>query len=156
MLRPGFLVAFLWFVVDQTSKWWIANHVMDPPQVIPMTGFFNLVLGRNTGVSFGLFGDAPPWMLVAFTATAVLALFVWMSRAETRPTGIALGLIVGGAIGNVVDRLRHGGVTDFFDFYVGQWHWPTFNMADVGIVCGVGLLLLESFPPAKRAEPFRT
>lgn len=128
---------------------------MDPPRVIPITGFFNLVLGRNTGVSFGLLGEARPWVLVAFATAVIVVLIIWMSRAENRLTAGALGLIVGGAVGNVLDRLRHG-VTDFLDFYVGQWHWPSFNMADVGIVCGAGLLLLESFLPGKQTEPSRT
>ena len=156
MLRLGLPIALFWFVVDQATKWWILNHVMDPPRVIPITGFFNLVLGRNTGVSFGLFGDAPPWVLVAFALAIAAVMVVWMARAESRLTAIGLGLIIGGAMGNVLDRLRLGGVTDFLDFYIGQWHWPAFNMADVGIVCGVGLLLLDSFLPSKRAEPSRT
>jgi signal peptidase II len=128
---------------------------MDPPRVIPITGFFNLVLGRNTGVSVGLLGEARPRVLVAFATAVIVVLIIWMSRAENRLTAGALGLIVGGAVGNVLDRLRHG-VTDFLDFYVGQWHWPSFNMADVGIVCGAGLLLLESFLPGKQTEPSRT
>ncbi|OQM75658.1 signal peptidase II [Pseudaminobacter manganicus] len=156
MLRLGLPIALLWFAVDQATKWWILNYVMNPPRVIPVTGFFNLVLGRNTGVSFGLFGEARPGVLVAIAIGMVLALVVWMGRAENRLTASALGLIAGGAIGNVVDRLRHGGVTDFLDFYIGQWHWPSFNMADVGIVCGAGLLLLESFLPVKQTEPSRT
>lgn len=153
MLRLGFPMAIFWLVVDQASKWSIVNYVMDPPQIVPVTSFFYIVLGRNTGVSFGLFGAAPPWLLVTFTAAVVAALSVWMSRAETRFTAIGLGLIVGGAFGNLADRLRHGGVTDFLDFYVGRWHWPAFNLADVGIVCGVGLLLLESFVLGNRSEP---
>ena len=156
MLRLGLPIAFLGFAVDQATKWWILNYVMDPPRVIPITGFFNLVLGRNTGVSFGLFGEARPEVLVAFAIAVVVILIVWMKRAENRLTASALGLIAGGAVGNVLDRLRHGGVTDFLDFYVGQWHWPSFNMADVGIVCGAGLLLLESFLSGKQTEPSRT
>lgn len=156
MLRFGLPIAILWFAVDQSTKWWILNYVMNPPRVIPVTGFFNLVLGRNTGVIFGLFGEARPSVLVAIAIGVVLVLVVWMSRAENRLTASALGLIAGGAIGNVLDRLRHGGVTDFLEFYIGQWHWPSFNMADVGIVCGAGLLLLESFLSGKQREPSRT
>ncbi|MAN47711.1 MAG: signal peptidase II [Aurantimonas coralicida] len=156
MLQLGLSIALLWFVVDQATKWWIVNYVMDPPQVIPVTGFFNLVLGYNTGVSFSLFGDAPPWLLIAFALVIVAGFVVWISRVLNRLTAAGLGLIVGGALGNVIDRQRQGAVTDFLDFYVGQWHWPAFNMADVGIVCGVGLLLLEGFLPEKRTEPSRT
>ncbi|ORE97035.1 MULTISPECIES: signal peptidase II [Aurantimonadaceae] len=144
MLKLGLPLTLLSFLLDQATKWWILNHVMDPPQVIPVTGFFNLVLGFNTGVSFGLFGEAPAWLLMAFTLAMVAGLLVWMTRTDSRLTAIALGLVVGGALGNLLDRLRHGAVTDFLDFYVGAYHWPAFNFADVAIVSGVGLLLIES------------
>jgi signal peptidase II len=144
MLKLGLPIALLALTADQVSKWLILNHVMAPPQVIPVTGFFNLVLGRNTGVSFGLFGDAPPWALMALTLAIVAGLLFWMQRADHRLTALSLGLIAGGALGNLVDRLRHGAVTDFLDFYFATFHWPAFNLADVAIVSGVGLLLLES------------
>ena len=144
MLKLGLPFTLLSFLLDQATKWWILNHVMDPPQVIPVTGFFNLVLGFNTGVSFGLFGEAPAWLLMAFILPMVAGLLVWMTRTDSRLTAIALGLVVGGAFGNLLDRLRHGAVTDFLDFYVGAYHWPAFNFADVAIVSGVGLLLIES------------
>ena len=144
MLKLGLPFTLLSFLLDQATKWWILNHVMDPPRVIPVTGFFNLVLGFNTGVSFGLFGEAPAWLLMAFILPMVAGLLVWMTRTDSRLTAIALGLVVGGALGNLLDRLRHGAVTDFLDFYVGAYHWPAFNFADVAIVSGVGLLLIES------------
>ena len=144
MLKLGLPLTLLSFLFDQATKWWILNHVMDPPQVIPVTGFFNLVLGFNTGVSFGLFGEAPAWLLMAFILPMVAGLLVWMTRTDSRLTAIALGLVVGGAFGNLLDRLRHGAVTDFLDFYVGAYHWPAFNFADVAIVSGVALLLIES------------
>ncbi len=153
MMRVGLLAAFSWFLVDQVTKWWIINHVMMPPRVIPISGFFNIVLGRNTGVSFGLFGGASQWLLVAVAAAVLVMLLIWMARATSRLVALALGLIAGGAIGNVVDRVRLGGVTDFLDFYLGEWHWPAFNMADVGIVCGAGLLLADSFIFGKETEP---
>ena len=144
MLKLGLPFTLLSFLLDQATKWWILNHVMDPPQVIPVTGFFNLVLGFNTGVSFGLFGEAPAWLLMAFILPMVAGLLVWMTRTDSRLTAIALGLVVGGAFGNLLDRLRHGAVTDFLDFHVGAYHWPAFNFADVAIVSGVALLLIES------------
>ena len=144
MLRLGLPIALGGFFLDQATKWWILNHVMEPPRVIPVTGFFNLVLGFNTGVSFGLFGEAPAWLLMAFILPMVAGLLVWMTRTDSRLTAIALGLVVGGAFGNLLDRLRHGAVTDFLDFYVGAYHWPAFNFADVAIVSGVALLLIES------------
>ncbi len=144
MLKLGLPFTLLSFLLDQATKWWILNHVMDPPRVIPVTGFFNLVLGFNTGVSFGLFGEAPAWLLMAFILPMVAGLLVWMTRTDSRLTAIALGLVVGGAFGNLLDRLRHGAVTDFLDFHVGAYHWPAFNFADVAIVSGVALLLIES------------
>jgi len=152
MLRIGVPIAVFWLVVDQVTKWWILDHVMDPPRVIPITGFFNIVLGHNTGVSFGLFGGAPAWSLVVVSSAVVVVLLIWMTRVDDRLSTIALGLVAGGGTGNLLDRLRHGGVTDFLDFYVGQWHWPAFNMADVGIVCGVGILLLVAILPVGSTE----
>lgn len=147
MPKLGLSIAFLALAADQASKWVILNHVMAPPQVVPITGFFNLVLGRNTGVSFGLFGDAPPWMLVAFTLAMVAGLLVWMKAADNRLTVVSLGLIVGGALGNLIDRLQHGAVTDFLDFHAATYHWPAFNLADVAIVVGAALMILESVWP---------
>ena len=105
MLRLGLPIAFGGFFFDQATKWWVLNHAMNPPQVIPVTGFFNLVLGFNTGVSFGLFGQAPAWILMAFTFAIVAGLVVWIKRTDSRLTVSALGLIVGGALGNLLDRL---------------------------------------------------
>jgi signal peptidase II len=144
MLRLGLPIALGGFLLDQATKWLVLNHVMNPPQVIPVTDFFNLVLGFNTGVSFGLFGEAPAWILMAFTLAIVAGLLGWIKRTDNRLTAAALGLIVVGALGNLLDRLRQGAVTDFLDFYIGSYHWPAFNLADVAIVCGAGLLLIES------------
>jgi len=81
---------------------------------------------------------------MAFTLAIVAGLLIWIHRSDSRLTASALGLVVGGALGNLLDRLRQGAVTDFLDFYIGSYHWPAFNLADVAIVCGVGLLLMES------------
>lgn len=144
MLKLGLLMAAFWLAVDQGSKWWIINRVMDPPRTIPVTGFWNIVLGWNSGVSFGMFGAVSPEILIAVTMAITLFLGFLMWRAATAMESAGLGLIVGGALGNVIDRMRFGAVTDFLDFYLGEWHWPTFNMADVGIVGGAGLLLLST------------
>nr|WP_183791262.1 signal peptidase II [Allorhizobium borbori] len=140
-------------VVDQATKWIIINWVMVPPRVIPITGFFNLVLGWNTGVSFGMFSTSSVWALVFLSAVIMVALFMWLTRAQSTLQAAAIGLILGGATGNVIDRLIIGGVTDFLDFYVGDWHWPSFNTADIFIVCGAALLLLVDFRSS--AKPVR-
>lgn len=151
-LRLGFLILLFWFVLDQATKWWILETVMKPPMVIPVTGFFNLVLGRNSGMTFGLLAGAPPWLLTAFTSAIVIGLLLWMAREKTKLAVGALGLVVGGALGNIVDRLNHGAATDFLDFHLAGYHWPAFNFADVGIVAGVGLLMADAAFFASRSQ----
>ncbi len=139
------LVALLALVVDQVTKWLILNVVMQPPRTIPLAPFFNLVLGLNTGVSFGIFRETlgeQPMMVVLLTGAIVAALLISAWRAENRLERHGLSLVAGGALGNIFDRWRQGGVTDFLDFHWAGWHWPTFNMADVAIVLGVAAILL--------------
>lgn len=102
---------------------------------------FNLVLHRNTGVSFGMLGDLTPATLVALALGITAWIGVLAFRAERSSDAAGYGFILGGAVGNVVDRLRLGGVTDFLDFYIGEVHWPAFNLADAAIFCGVVVLL---------------
>ncbi len=152
-LVTSFLVAGL----DQASKWFMAAVVMDPPRVIPVTPFFNLVLGFNPGVSFGLLGDlgpSGPVILSILTLAIVAFLVFWLWRTQDILETSALSLIIGGAAGNLIDRLRDGAVTDFLDFYVGQHHWPAFNLADVAISFGVGLILIGSFLSSKGDKKF--
>lgn len=137
------LVAAL--TVDLVTKWLIVNIVMMPSRMIEIAPFFNLMLGYNTGVSFGMFQDVfleYPLALAGISMVIVASFLLWAMRTTKRTESFALGLIAGGAIGNVVDRIRHGAVTDFLDFHIGNWHWPTFNMADVMIAIGVGLLIV--------------
>lgn len=143
----GLGVAAVVLVLDQLSKWWIVAEVMRPPRVIPVTPFFNLVLGWNRGISFGLFhGDSAfnVWGLPALALAIVAVLLVWLWRAGGVLVPLAVGLIVGGALGNVIDRIRHGAVADFLDFHVAGYHWPAFNLADTGITVGAVLLIFDS------------
>lgn len=147
MLRLGLGIGALVAVLDQGTKWWILALVMQPPRVIEVTPFFNLVLGWNRGVSFGLFSDADglgPWPFIALTAAITLGLVVWLKRTSNRWLGGALGLIIGGAVGNAVDRMRLGAVVDFLDFHLGGLHWPAFNLADTAISVGVVMILVDS------------
>ncbi len=142
-------------MLDQLTKWWILTSVMTPPQRIPVTGFFNLVLVYNRGVSFGFLGGAPSWATAALIIFALLlsvALCIWMWRAENLLLGTALGFVVGGAIGNVIDRFLHGAVVDFLDFHVAGYHWPAFNVADSAITIGVVILIIDSLK-SKPAKP---
>ena len=144
-MRATLAVAATWYIIDQASKWWILNHLMNPPATISLTPFFNIVLGWNTGVSFGLFGGlgVPAWIFVAFAIAMSAALLVWLGRANVPFVRVAIGLIVGGALGNATDRLRRGAVPDLLDLHLGTWPWPAFNMADGGGVCGTSLLMLH-------------
>lgn len=151
-LRIGLPVAVVLLILDQVSKWWILNGIRLPElRNIPLleAGPFGLDLTMvwNRGVTFGLLsGDGPMNHLILALLAAAIAGFLlrWMVRAETRWVAAALGAVVGGAIGNVIDRLRYGAVVDFVDVHAWDWHWYVFNVADAAIVCGVGVLLADA------------
>ncbi|MGF7173446.1 signal peptidase II [Azospirillum doebereinerae] len=144
----GLIVAVAVVVLDQLSKWWILDVVMQPiPHVVEVTPFFNLVLVWNYGVSFGTFASGAsymPFVLSGIAAVITVSLIFWLRQAERRLVALAIGFIIGGAIGNVVDRLRFGAVADFLDFHIDSWHFWAFNVADSGISVGVALLLIDS------------
>ena len=147
-VRPGILLALVIAALDQASKWWIVETVMRPPRVIPVTDFFNLVLGLNRGVSFGMLDMQSPmgrWILAGLALAITAALLVWMWRADKRLVTGALGLIVGGAMGNIIDRVMVGAVVDFLDFHWAGFHWPAFNIADIAITSGAAVLIWDSF-----------
>jgi len=150
----GLITAVGVMAIDQFTKWWIIVDVMQPPRIIPVTPFFNLVLGWNRGVSFGLFNTNSPinqWLLPGLALAISAALLVWMWRVENRLLAVSIGLIVGGAIGNVIDRFRYGAVADFLDFHMAGVHWPAFNAADSAITIGAIFLVLDSlFGDAER------
>jgi signal peptidase II len=137
------------FALDRLSKWLIESRVSfaDNFRVIP--GFFDIVHSENRGVAFGLFNDgATNWStgllsLFALIAVLVIAALLWNGARLDRLSLAGLSLILGGAAGNLFDRIAWGRVTDFLEFYVGDYHWPTFNVADSAIVIGSGLLLIE-------------
>jgi signal peptidase II len=157
MLGLGLAAAAVVAVLDQLTKGLVFGVFglaflappPEPPRASPveLAGFFDLVTVWNYGVSFGLGNFGSRAGSLAFTALAaviVVALVVWLRRAERRIVALALGLVIGGAAGNVVDRLRFGAVFDFLDFHVWGWHWPAFNLADSAITVGVALLLLDA------------
>jgi signal peptidase II len=146
------LVAALTCAADQALKFWLllAVHLGDS-SAIALGPFIDLVLAWNTGISYGLFPQqsaAGVWGLFAFKVVAVVFLWAWLTRAQTRLTAAALGLIVGGAVGNAIDRLHWPGVMDFVLFHIDTpgftLRWYVFNLADVAIVAGVVGLLYES------------
>ncbi|MDH6261218.1 signal peptidase II [Bradyrhizobium sp. BR13661] len=159
-LRAGILSALVTLVADQASKFWLLKGFdLARKGVVKVTPFFDLVLAWNIGISFGWLqndGQAAQFALMAVKVLAVIALAIWMARSQTRLATLALGLIIGGAIGNGIDRLAYGAVVDFALFHVeiagNTYNWYIFNLADVAIVAGVAALLYDSFlgvPAAK-------
>lgn len=158
MLRRGLVVAALVAIADQLSKAWVLGLFADrppPDRFVPVTGFFNLVLTWNRGMSFGLFNNDARLNAVIFTVIAaiiVAGLVQWLRRVRQPLLAFAIGLIIGGAIGNVIDRLWRGAVVDFLDFHWQSWHFYAFNVADSAITVGVGLMVIDSLL-ARREAP---
>jgi signal peptidase II len=140
-------------LADQLVKW-VALARLAPGERHEVSGFFNLVLVFNKGAAFSLLADAPGWqtpLLVAFAFTAAgVVTYLLVKNPEKRLLCAGLTLILGGALGNVIDRLRFGHVVDFLDFHVAGWHWPAFNVADSAITLGAALLILEGFAQHER------
>ena len=146
MLYFGLAIAGLVIVVDQVSKI-ITLSVLGPFQGVPVTPFLNLVVVMNTGISFGLFsseGELTRYILVALALIVSIILMRWLANSTNRFVCAALGMIIGGAFGNVIDRLVHKAVVDFLDFHLYGRHWPAFNVADSAITIGVALFVLAS------------
>jgi len=160
--RPEFFkglgLAATVIILDQISKWWIINKVFgldtkmvdlikQPSPVIEVTPFFNIVIYWNRGISFGFLdsgGWIGDWFLPLAAVAISAALTVWLYRVRHLRAAIGLGLIIGGAMGNLIDRLQFGAVADFLDFYAWGTHWPAFNLADSAITVGAAVLILDS------------
>ena len=159
--RWGLIAAALVLLADQASKWWVLEILRLPERgQVPVLPVFSLTMVWNTGVTFGLFGGAGawgPWLLAGVALMVVVALGVWLRRAESALVATALGAIAGGAVGNVIDRVRFGAVVDFLHAHAFGWSWYVFNVADAAIVCGVGALVLDGLLPRSRlpAPPVR-
>lgn len=147
MARATLLTATLTLIADQLSKWWLLDllHTQQHP-FIEVAPFFNLVMVWNRGVSFGLLSGANArWFLIVVSLVIVVLLLRWDRERPSQLHHLGTGLICGGAIGNVIDRLRFGAVADFFDVHLAGFHWPAFNIADSAIVVGVALLLIREW-----------
>lgn len=163
----GLSIALMILIMDQLSKWWLLEEFIRPKQdaqslsidflswianapgrlpaiEVPLTSFFNIVMVWNEGVTFGLFQGSQILLLAGFSLIISVILLIWMFNICDFFKIVTLALIIGGALGNVLDRLRFGAVADFFDFYIGSWHWPAFNIADSAITLGVAFLLFDS------------
>lgn len=148
------------YLLDRLSKIWVMGALGDYDQIVVIPNFFNLIHIRNQGAAFGVLSEADPWVRMtvlvgaALVAVCALAYFVWQTAGNPHYGGwklrAGLALILGGAAGNIHDRIVYGNVVDFLDFYAGSWHWYTFNIADTAISVGTGLLLLDLWQSASR------
>ncbi len=146
MLRQGLVVAVAVCGLDRVSKWWLMDLMAEAGGRLELLPFFNLVMVWNPGVSFGMFqsGSAwAPWLLSGLALVIIGVLVRWLVKAENKWVAGALGLVIGGAFGNVIDRVMWGRVADFFDAHVAGWHWPAFNVADAAIVVGAAILVFD-------------
>ena len=142
-------VSALVIVLDQLSKAWVLRALPEYTDIVVIPGFWNWFRTYNTGAAFSFLANSGGWQIWFFSilAFAISGLLIWWLSKTPRgdwKTALPYALIIGGALGNISDRLRLGAVVDFIDAHYAGWHWPTFNMADVAIVCGVALLLLGS------------
>lgn len=155
------MLKYLWLsglviILDQVSKWvmvsWLSLY--ETVAVIP---YFNLTMAHNTGAAFSFLAGAggwQRWFFIGLASVISVALFIWLKKLNTQAKleAISISLILGGAIGNVIDRIYFGYVIDFIDVYVGTYHWPAFNIADSAIVVGAALLIIDSFRSESKSE----
>lgn len=161
--QPGFAQRWLWghfsllvlilslvgLILDQALKLWLLHgYELGLKGSVPIVPTIDFVLVWNYGISYGLFqqgSDLGRWLLAGFTVLAAVGLWIWAVRSTHKILAVGLGLVIGGALGNGVDRFAYGAVVDYVHFHVGDFSWYVFNLADVWIVVGVGILLLDSF-----------
>jgi signal peptidase II len=153
----GLAIAALALLADQLNKYWMMEiYGIAERGRVAVTSFFDLVMIWNPGISYGLLpqdSDTGRIVLIAISTAAVGALFLWMSNAASRLVAVSLGLILGGALGNLIDRLAHGAVADFFSFHYAGYYWYVFNLADVAITVGVIGLVLDWLLPSHTKVP---
>jgi signal peptidase II len=154
LIKLGLPVAAGVVLLDQLTKYVARDALWEPERMVEVTSFLNLVPVENRGISFGLLESESgfgPWLIGGLSLVVAIALLVWMARTRRVLPALALGLVVGGALGNVIDRARLGWVIDFVDIHAAGYHWPAFNLADAGITIGVGLLLIDAlFRPRRK------
>ena len=149
MRKYFFIIAAIVLLLDRVAKWAVASNIQLHDYVTVIPGFFQLTHVQNTGAAFGLFAESSAqWKVGALVSFSVIALFIvsallWKNSHALSTTTVGLSLILGGAMGNLWDRMVSGHVVDFLDFYVGSYHWPAFNVADSAIVIGAILLVSE-------------
>ncbi len=155
MMKPlfiGLASAAIGFLIDQATKFVVVENASSLVVGIKVLPVFDLVFLPNDGVSFGMLGGVPWWGLTVLALIICAFFAVLLFRSDNRVEAVAFGAIIGGALGNVVDRFRFQAVTDFLSFHIGDLYWPAFNLADVFVVFGVAVLLLEPLTTSRRSQ----
>lgn len=161
MVKLGLIIAVIAATIDQLHKTFMIHSYEMPRRFaeegsIAVTSFYNNVMVWNHGVSFGIFNSGPAqtqaYLLVGLSTVIVGCLLYWLRSVEDKWNAIAIGLVVGGAVGNAIDRLVYGAVADFFDFHISGYHWPAFNIADSFIFIGVFMLVTEGWFVKKKGD----
>lgn len=150
----GLAAAAAVIIFDQITKYWVLGF-LGVSAYIPFGDYFNIVRAWNTGVSFSMlndYGNMGAWLLSGLAVVIVIMLFFWLRKENSRVIQIALGMIMGGAVGNVIDRIRFGAVFDFLDVHIGDHHWPAFNAADSFICIGAAVIIAEAVVAKIRKE----
>ena len=151
MTRLGLLIATLVFAADQFSKYWILRVInLDEREPIQLTPFLDLAMAWNKGVSYGLLSTHMQGLLVALSVAISIMLLFWLRKATKPLAAASYGMLIGGALGNALDRLVHGAVADFVLLHWGSFNWYIFNVADIAIVAGVALLLYDAIFDSKK------
>jgi len=138
-----YLLILISFFLDQSSKWFFREIVLKDIDHIKLFEYLNISEVWNTGVSFGMLNSFDYSVLVAISLALSFGLFIAMLKTKSKYLKIGLALIIGGALGNSLDRIIHGAVYDFIDFHINNWHWPAFNFADCSVCIGAGFILLS-------------
>ncbi len=146
----GLIIAVILLAVDQAYKYWMLEiYDIATRQPVEITSFFNLYLVWNKGISYGFLNKAGPWLLIALQGSIAIFLVLWLARCKSSIMATATGMVIGGALGNITDRITHGAVADFFHFHWGSFSWYVFNIADIAIVAGAAILVYDSFIASK-------
>lgn len=153
LTKLGLFLAALTFAFDQLSKFWILRIVnLDEREPIQVTPFMDLAMAWNRGVSYGFLETRVQAALIVLSLVISVVLLNWLAKAREPLQAAAIGIIIGGAMGNVLDRLLHGAVADFVLLHWGNWTWYVFNIADLAIVAGVAIMLYDAFFSGNRDE----
>lgn len=150
-------ISLVVIVLDQLSKWWILENLR-LYEVIVVNQWLNITHRVNTGAAFSMLADMPPEFFIGLGVVVSfgMAIWIWRYAADQRLVAAAFSLVIGGAIGNIVDRGRLGHVVDFIDFHIGSWHYAAFNVADIAITCGAAIMVLDIFLDFRRQRSARS